>query len=356
MRPDVAADPPRPRNILVYGAGAVGAFLGGRLAASGHSVTLLCRPAARTIIHGQGLRIDGPDGSTTLRIPVVTSIEDLHDQPDVLLLTIKAYGLEDALPDLTRLAQAGTAVATIQNGIGTEDRLSEIAELKTLIAGSLTISVAANGPNHVRQETSSGGIGLAAVRNGAGLIEPLRQAFDGAAIPAVVVADYRQMKWSKLLLNILANATSAILAIDPGAIFADAALFEIERRAFIEALAVMAGQGLTPMELPGFNVPLLVYAMRTPAWVGRRLVGPRVAGGRGDKRPSLWIDVESGRGETEIDWLNGAVAREGDRLGIPTPVNRLLTRLVGEVARDPERRRELAGHPKRLLHEVGKAS
>ena len=163
------------------------------------------------------------------------------------------------------------------------------------------------------------------------------------------------MKWSKLLLNILANATSAILAIDPGAIFADAALFDVERRAFIEALAVMGALGLTPIELPGFNVPLLVYAMRTPAWVGRRLVGPRVAGGRGDKRPSLWIDVESGRGETEIAWLNGAVAREADRLGIPTPVNHLLTRLVQEITRDPERRREFAGHPRRLLDGLASA-
>ncbi|MGA7669835.1 MAG: ketopantoate reductase family protein [Nitrolancea sp.] len=351
----MAAESPRPRHILVYGVGAVGAFLGGRLASSGHSVTLLCRPAARTVIHGQGLRIDGTDGSTTLRIPVVTSIDELHDQPEVLLLTIKAYGLDDALPDLTRLARSGTAIATIQNGIGTEDRLSEIAELETLIAGSLTVSVASNGPSHVRQETSSGGIGLAEVCDRAGLIEPLRQAFDGAGIPAAVLPDYRQMKWSKLLLNILANATSAILAIDPGAIFADAALFEVERRAFIEALAVMAGQGLAPIELPGFNVPLLVYAMRTPAWLSRRLVGPRVAGGRGDKRPSLWIDVESGRGETEIAWLNGAVVREGDRLGIPTPVNHLLTRLVQDVAHDPERRHEFAGHPRRLLDEVAKA-
>jgi 2-dehydropantoate 2-reductase len=352
VRLDVAADPPQSPSVLVYGAGAVGSFLGGRLAASGQNVTLLCRPAARTLIHERGLRIDDHDGSTTVRLPTVTQADDLTAQPDVVLLTVKAYDVAAALPDLERLARAGTAVVTVQNGVGTEDQLSALSGLDTLIAGSLTISVGADGPNQIRQETSNGGIALADVRDPNDLIAPLCEMFSRAGIPASVIADYRQMKWSKLLLNILANATSAILAIDPGAIFADPKLFRVEQRAFIETLAVMAAQGLTPLELPGFNVPLLVYAMRLPSWMGRRLVGPRVAGGRGDKRPSLWIDVDANRGETEVAWLNGAVMAQGERLSIPTPVNQVLTRLVEEIARDPARRRELAGNPQRLLSEI----
>ncbi len=354
MRLDVAADQTRSPTFLIYGAGAVGSLLGARLAASGRQVTLLCRPAARTVIHEHGLQLDDESGSTTVRIPVVTSINNLTTRPDILLLTTKAYSVADALPDLERLAEAGTAIVTIQNGVGSEDRLSEISGIRTLIAGSLTISVGSDGPNRIRQETSSGGIGLAEVRDPDGLIEAIRQAFVQAGVPASVVSDYRRMKWSKLLLNILANATSAILATDPGVIFSDPSLFRIEQRAFIEALAVMAAQGLAPIELPGYNVPLLVYAMRLPAWLSRHLIGPRVAGGRGDKRPSLWIDVESGRGQTEIAWLNGAVVVQGDRLGIPTPVNRVLTTLIDEIARDPERRSELASHPRHLLQAIEK--
>lgn len=343
------AEPSQALRFLIYGAGAVGSFLGARLAASGRQVTLLCRPAARKVINEHGLRLDDFEGSTTVHPPVITSSDSIDTLPDIILLTTKAYSIDGALPDIERLARAGAAVVTIQNGVGTEDRLSERSSLRTLIAGSLTISVGADGPNRVRQETSNGGLGLAPVRDPDGLIEALRQAFSDAGVPASVIPDYRRMKWSKLLLNTLANATSAILAIDPGAIFADPALFRMEQRAFIESLAVMAAQGLSPLELPGFNVPLLVYAMRLPPWLSRRLVGPRVAGGRGDKRPSLWIDVESGRGQTEIAWLNGAVVAHADRLGIPTPVNQTLTTLVEQIAHDPERRRELAGHPQLLL-------
>lgn len=336
-------------SFLVYGAGAVGSLLGGRLASSGQQVTLLCRPAARRVIRETGLRIDDLDGSSAIRVTTVSNLADLDSRPDVVLLTIKAYDVVDALPDLLQLARSGATIFTIQNGVGTEERLREISDIHTLIAGSLTISVTSNGPGHVRQETSDGGMGLAAVRDPQGSIDTLRATIIRAGIPASILADYRQMKWSKLLLNILANATSAILATDPGTIFADPALFNIEQRAFIEAVAVMAGQGLAPIELPGFNVPLLVYAMRMPAWLGRRLVGPRVAGGRGDKRPSLWVDIDSGREQTEIAWLNGAILTYGDELGIPVPVNRVLTRLVDEIAHEPERRQEFAGHPRKLV-------
>jgi 2-dehydropantoate 2-reductase len=352
----VAAEAPATLDILVYGAGAVGSFLGGRLTQAGHAVTLLGRPALRRVIHEQGLRLDGPNGSVTVHPPVVTSLDELETQPDVVLLTVKAYRIEEALPELDRLGDQGATVVTIQNGVGTEEWLLERPSLQRLIAGSLTISIGSDGPDRVRQETSNGGIALSEVRDPDGRLEPLGRAFNAAKVPATVMADYRQMKWSKLLLNMLANATSAILASDPGAIFADAALFKLERRAFVEALAVMGGQGLAPVALPGFNVPLLAQAMRLPAVIGRRMVGPRVASGRGDKRPSLWLDVESGRGQTEVAWLNGAVVRHGRELGIPTPVNQALTRLVEEIARDPARRDELAGHPQLLLKAVAEAS
>ncbi len=352
----MAAEPTTPFRILVYGAGAVGSFFAARLALNGQPVTLLSRPAIRRAIHEQGLQLATPDGTSTTRLPVITSIDQLDTPPDIVLLAVKAYSVDETIADLERLAEQGATLVTIQNGIGTEERLIERPSLQRLISASLTISVGSEGPNRVRQETSNGGIALAPVADPAGRREGIQHVLTAAGIPAVLMPDYQQMKWSKLLLNILANATSAILAIDPGAIFADPALFRLEQRAFIEALAVMAASGLSPVELPGFNVPLLVYAMRLPAWLSRRVVGPRVAGGRGDKRPSLWLDVEGGRGTTEIAWLNGAVADRGEALGIPTPVNRTLARLIEEITDDPTRRHELAGHPRRLLETVAAAS
>ncbi|HEX3724324.1 MAG TPA: ketopantoate reductase family protein [Nitrolancea sp.] len=348
----MAADSPASPTFLVYGAGAVGSLLGARLTLSGQKVTLLGRPATRRMIAEHGLRIEQPDGPTVVRPPVITRLAELPTPPDIVLLAIKAYSLAESIPDIEQLAAGGATIVALQNGVGTEERLIETRVIKRLIAASLTISVGSSGEGTVRQETSHGGLALASVNDSGSAITALQQACEASGIRVALLPDYRQMKWSKLLLNILANATSAILATEPGAIFADRSLFRLEQRAFIEALVVMAAQGMSPVGLPGFNVPMLVHAMRLPAWASQRLIAPRIAGGRGDKRPSLWIDIDSQRGQTEIDWLNGAVAAAARRLSIPTPINAALTRLLNEIATNPTRRAELASHPRLLLDEV----
>lgn len=312
---------------------------------------MLTRPAMRRLIARDGLRLESPGGPHVVHVSAVTSIDDLKRPPDFVLLTVKAYSVAEALPDLERLAAQGATIVTLQNGVGTEEFLQKSEAISRLIAASLTISVS-NDAGTVRQETARGGLALGPVHDPGSKIDTLQREFERAGLPVLRCADARQMKWSKLLLNILGNATSAILATEPGAIFADPMLFRLERQAFIEALVVMAAQGLTPQGLPGFNIPLLCQAMRLPEWLSRRLVGPRVARGRGDKHPSLWLDLDSQRGQAEIDWLNGAVARAAEPLGIPTPVNQALTRLVRELAANPAKRAEYAGHPKALLSAI----
>jgi 2-dehydropantoate 2-reductase len=346
----VAAEPAAVPSFLIYGAGAVGSFLGANLGRSA-AVTMLTRPAMRRLIARDGLRLESPSGASRVHVSAIASIDDLSTLPDYVLLAVKAYSVAEALPDLERLAAQGATIVTLQNGVGTEESLQATGAIERLIAASLTISVSYD-DGVVRQETAQGGLALAPVQDPESTIDPLQQAFERAGLPVLRCDDARRMKWSKLLLNILGNATSAILATEPGAIFADPALFRLERQAFIEALVVMAAQGLTTQGLPGFNIPLICQAMRLPEWLSRRLVGPRVAKGRGDKRPSLWIDLDSQRGQTEVDWLNGAVVRAAEPLGIPTPVNRTLTRLVTEIAHNPALRAEYAGNPKALLQAV----
>jgi 2-dehydropantoate 2-reductase len=346
----VVAEPAALPSFLVYGAGAVGSFLGAMIAPNA-VVTMLTRPALRRSIAKNGVRLESPSSTSVRHMHAVASIDDLTAPPDFVLLTVKAYSVAQTLPDLERLAAAGATIVTLQNGVGVEEFLGANNAISRLLAGSLTISVS-NDNDVVRQETTKGGLALAPVHDPGSTIDRLQTVFERSGIPVLRCPDARQMKWSKLLINILGNATSAILAREPGAIFADPALFRVERQAFIEALVVMAAQGLTPQALPGFNIPLICQAMRLPLWLSRRLVAPRAAKGRGDKHPSLWLDLDNQRGQTEIDWLNGAVVRAAEPLGIPTPVNRTLTRLITDLAANPARRADYAGHPKALLSAI----
>ena len=192
------------------------------------------------------------------------------------------------------------------------------------------------------------GVALAPLGNG-GAPADFARALLQAGFRVQTFPEYRAMKWSKLLLNILGNATSAILDVPPSEIARSPRLFALERDAFREAVRVMQGLSLQPVALPGYPVPALVRVMGAPAWIARRIVGPKIGGGRGAKMPSLWEDLDRGRERSEVEVLNGAVAREGAALGIPTPVNALLTEVLMALAAGRRDREAFRRKPEALV-------
>lgn len=165
------------------------------------------------------------------------------------------------------------------------------------------------------------------------------------------------MKWTKLLTNLLANATAAILDMTPAQIFASPALFAIERRQLREALAVMDARHIPVVGLPGTPSRELAAIIRTlPPFLARPLLARSVGAGRGAKMPSFHIDLHAGRGQSEVDYLNGAVARAGAAEGIPTPVNATLTRILLSLTRGEIPLSEYAGRPERLIAEINQTS
>ncbi len=126
------------------------------------------------------------------------------------------------------------------------------------------------------------------------------------------------MKWSKLITNLMANSTGAILDMDADAIYRDPRLFDVERRQLRETLAVMKRLGLRPVTLPRAAVPWLAFGVRwMPAWLMRPILTRLVGGARSGKAPSLRIHVQSAPPDaactepSEVAWMNGAVARVG---------------------------------------------
>jgi 2-dehydropantoate 2-reductase len=326
-------------QVLVYGAGAVGSLLAASLAESHPpdgdppAVTLLGRRAHVASIRTWGVIAESADGRMVSKaVDSVTSLDDLAAPPDAVLLTVKAYQVPEALAALAGvLARPHVPVVVLQNGIGSEETAAGAVGADRTIAGAVTISVEVERPGVVRRHTRGGGVALAPVGAGAP-VESIAALFRASVLPVRVYAEAGPMKWSKLLLNLLANASSAILDLPPAAVAGDPRLFAIERAAFLEAVRVMRALRLRPVRLPGYPVPLLVQVMAAPPAVGRIVLRRALARGRGDKMPSLWHDLERGRRNNEVTVLNGAVAREGERLGVPAPVNRTLTDILLALA------------------------
>lgn len=333
--------------ILVIGAGAVGSFLGWTLAAGGEEVHLLRRhgpPDSRSetlTVAGPGARV-GP-----VQVTVAGSPQAVQGTPELILIAVKMPDLAGAIE--TAANWPGATVLAVENGVGADPMLAGMRPITGLIAGSLTTSVERAADGSI-QRLSRGGIVLAPVRGDVQLvIQRLVTAFAAGGLRARATASPAAMRWSKLLINLMGNATGAILDLDPVAVYRDPDLFRLERRQLGEALAAMTGLGLRPIRLFGADTRLLRFAVRLPGPLVQPILVRVVAAGRGGKRPSLHLHLEAGRGgPSEVDWLNGAVATAARDLGGRAPLNARLAELVDACSLDPDRRAWFRGRPDRL--------
>ncbi len=280
--------------------------------------------------------------------------------PDLILVAVKMPMLREALEPT--LAWPAVPTLTVENGIGAESIAADVRPRAPQIAGSLTAPIAPASEDEVRW-LGRGGIGLApATADAAALVPGLVADFRTAGFRARQLPAAAPMKWSKLLANLIANASGAILDMDGGEIYGDPGLFAMEREQLLEALRVMKALGLAPVSIPGAPVPWLVRGVRLPPALGRPILRRALGDARAGKMPSLRIHVRAAPPDapspepTEVAWMNGAVAEHGARLGIATPINATLARLTEEVAQNPERRVFFRGRPDRLLAEVSVAT
>jgi len=351
-------------HFLVIGAGAIGCLVGGKLAQAGFSVTLVGRQRFVDAVTAHGLRIIS--NGVTQRVENIHATASLESacrhafasqRPfDVAILTVKSYDTVDALAELEQAAQkSGLSVPPIlslQNGVGNEEAIAHVFGPRAVIAGTITAPVEVPETGAVRLTKPKFLIGMARweQQQSAPIFDTLHSQLRAAGVPVTLYADARAMKWTKLLMNQIGNATSAILAQPPGITFAQPVIADLEIAALRETLAVMAAQGIAPVNVEkyplGTFAPLLRHG---PGWLLRPVLRKIVSGARGGKMPSLYLDLEKGRSENEVAWYNGAVARMGAEMGVPTPVNRLLSETVQRLAAYPDEWAGWRGNVGRLV-------
>lgn len=346
-----------PLRLLSIGAGAIGTYVGGSLALDGNDVVFVERPAVSEKLRVQGLRVDLPGVERHLPDPrIVDSLQEalaLHAY-DAALFALKSFDTPSFLASLGVPPTRLPPILCLSNGVSNEPALAGSLGADKVIAGTVTSAIGVRGPGSVVLEKLRGvGAARPGPEGGAGgdaLARRLVAAMDRAGLNARLFERAADMKWSKLLTNLLANATSAILDMTAREVFADPRLYRLEIRQLRECLDVMAAQGIRAVDLPGTPVRALAFAVKhLPLAVSRPILGRKVGEARGDKMPSFHIDLHAGRGKSEVDYLNGAVVRAGRETGVPTPVNELLTGTLlaltsGDAAIDDYRR-----NPARLL-------
>lgn len=330
-------------KILILGAGAIGTMLGIKLSLSGADVTFFDQV---DVLHkfsdsGMSLKMDGRE--YRIRKIKTTSSLDLPEHAfDLAVICVKSYHIEDICNSINR--KVFTALLTIQNGIGNEEFLAKKYGPHQLFSGTITLPVASIATGESEITNIKGGIGLAAVHK-SDSCEELCALFRRAGFETIVYENYKEMKWSKLLLNIIGNALSAILDMSPGEIFDNRKLTKIEKKSIEEGVELMKAMKLNVVDLPGYPVRLITWIFSVlPPTIIEIIMSMQKSMARGKKMPSLHIDLESKSMHSEIEVLNGAIFTEGKRLGISVPANRLLYEILsgivnGEISRDEYRKK-----------------
>lgn len=339
-------------HFLCFGVGAIGTYIGGSLALAGHKVVFYEREEVAKIIQKRGLHLQLLDGNYHYSNPdVVTTIDEAltHGPFDVCIFAVKSYDTEELLKKLYPYHVALPPFLCFQNGVENEHLLAKNFGQEKVMSGTITTAVGRSGLGKISVEKMRG-VGVSSDHI---LTPTLVDVLENAGLNARQYANARGMKWSKLITNIIGNATSAILDMPVKEIYSNPRLYRLELQQIREALAVMAANKIPVINLPGTPVKLLAWAIKNlPDSLSQPLVCQSIGKGRGEKMPSFHIDLHSGSGKSEVEYLNGAVVRFGESAGIPTPVNRLLTQTLMGIVRGDINGSEYSQKPEKLLEQL----
>jgi len=351
-------------NVLVFGAGAIGTYFGGSLVLAGHHVVFVEQPKMVGELRERGLRLDLTiDERRKTRDAFVIeprsfviepSLEDaLKFGPfDVALFALKSFDTDAALEGMKPFADKLPPILCLSNGVENEQAIARAFGADKVIYGTVTSAIGKRGTGDIVLEKLRG-MGVAA---GHPLSEKLVAVLGGAYLNCRLYPDAHSMKWSKMLTNLIANPTSAILNMTAAQVFANRKLYKLEIDMLKECLAVMKAQGLEVVDLPGTPVKLLAFATKLPLWISKPFLSRAAGSGRGAKMPSFHIDLYSGRGNSEVEYLHGAVVREGKKRDVRTPVNELLTTTLLALTNKEIPLEEYVGQPEKFLSEIRRKS
>lgn len=336
-------------KILCFGAGAIGSYIGGSLALIGNPLVYIEQPQYIDSLLKNGIRIRDHEGKELhlKRFEAYGSAEEAfarHDDFDLIIPAVKSFNTEDVISALKPYAGRIPPILSLQNGVENEAKYAAVFGEDKVIPCSVCTAVSRGDLGVIRAENKRG-LAFADVLP---ICEELERECLEAGLNAKLMEDGPAMKWSKMISNLLSNAASSIFDMTPAEVYADKAGCRLEIRQIRETLAVMRGLGISPVDIPGIPVRLLCFAMaHLPEFLLRPLLSKFIGSGRGAKMPSFYIDLHAGRKQSEVEFLNGAIVRKADELGIPVPVNRAyyetLTALAaGDLpldtyAKDPEK-------------------
>jgi 2-dehydropantoate 2-reductase len=309
------------KPIGIAGAGSIGCFVGGMLAAGGRRVALLARPRVIAEIEASALRLTSFEG---LDRNIPASALTLSDDPSifsdvgVVLVTVKSADTAGMADLIARRAPRDAVIISLQNGIGNVAVLRARLPGRRVLAGMVPFNVVSAGEGRFHRSTSGDIVieadeaGTAQKLSAPGLTLRPSQNIDG-------------VQWGKLLVN-LNNALNALGDLPLRQQLAQRPWRMLFADQMAEGLAAIRAEGITPVSSTPIPASWTPPLLRLPDAIFEMLLG-RTMKIDPEARSSMWEDLQRGR-RTEIDYLQGVITEIADRRGLQVPLSRRVVALV----------------------------
>ncbi len=258
-------------RIIIFGAGAIGTYVGCSLINAGAEVVFFDRPETCRLIQEYGLHVAHKNNAISVEIPTcISSIKEVEKLApfNLGIVAVKSFDTSELIQQLEPLTGILPPLLSLQNGVENEPLVQTLIGEDNTIYGSVTTAIHRKQTGEVVVERLRG-IGLAGKSPN---LPDIVRLFNKAGLNArqFPVGQALSMKWSKMLTNLLTNAQAAILQLRPSEILVNPGLFHIEAKQFVEATQVMNKLGLHVLNLPGTQVKLMTWLfIKAPEFIAR---------------------------------------------------------------------------------------
>ena len=312
---------PIERSICIAGAGNIGCFVGGLLAAAGHRVRFLARRRTIDAVWSDGLQLSDLEG---LELTIPADRLTLSDDPaimtdaDTILVTVKSSDTPEIAGLIAAHGAEDAIIVSLQNGVRNTSVLRERLPGRRVLGGMVPFNVLAPEPGRFHRATSGE---VAIEQDPSGVAERL-------SVPHLRMKsaqDIAGLQWGKLLIN-LNNALNALSGLPLSQQLAQRPWRLLLAAQMEEGLAAMKADGLRPVSSTPIPPALAAWLLRLPDGLFRIALGRSMTIDP-KARSSMWEDLQHRR-PTEIDYLQGEIIRLATRHGLSVPLSRRIVDLV----------------------------
>jgi 2-dehydropantoate 2-reductase len=290
-------------RILVLGAGAVGGYFGGRLAAAARDVTFLVRPARATLLAEHGLKVTSPLGDFTVR-PQLATTDRLAGAYDLVLLTAKHYDLDQAIDAIRPAIGPQTAVLPLLNGLVHLDRLAAVFGADAVLGGVAYVGASLQPDGSIRHHNRLSGIAFGERQGGVSeRTRAISAEFEDSKVAAPPSENVMLDMWEKFVMIATMAGMNCLMRGTVGDINATDDGAALMLQLFAENQAVAAAAGYPLRQAYCDNIAKMLTEKGSP------------------NNASMHHDLAHGS-RTEGDWIVGDMRRRAGKLGVDTPLLR----------------------------------